>query len=199
VADRQHKHRDLWVALAVGLIFGGAATAIAIWAAELPQPHVGLWPHAGEIAGLALIVLGVFLAVAVVRGWWLPGGFTIEQSTSVSSAPSAATAIETAQADAWVLHQQKLDSLLLEGRLLHARIAGGISEQEDLEAALPRALRRAVAEWEADVTAALARKRGSWLAHYGPVPLRDPLKVTAGAALRRIDIQMSVLEAAIRA
>jgi hypothetical protein len=53
----------------------GAGVAVAIWAAELPQAHVGFWPRAGEVAGLALIALGILLAVAMVRGWWLPGGF----------------------------------------------------------------------------------------------------------------------------
>ena len=76
-----------------------------------------MWPHAGEIAGLALIVLGVFLAAAVVRGWWLPGGFTIEQSTSPSSAPSVVGDVEIAQLDARVRHQEKLHALLREGRI----------------------------------------------------------------------------------
>jgi hypothetical protein len=75
VQGREHKHRDLWVGLAVALIIGGPGISIAIWAVEHSAAHVGFWPHAGEIAGLALTVLGVFLSVAVVRGWWLPGGF----------------------------------------------------------------------------------------------------------------------------
>lgn len=75
VADRQHKHRDLWVGLAVGLIPGGLALSVAIWAVEHGAAHAGFWAHAAEIAGLALCALGVFLAVAVVRSWWLPGGF----------------------------------------------------------------------------------------------------------------------------
>jgi len=40
-ADRQHKHRDLWVALSVALILGGPGLAVAIWAAENSQPHTG--------------------------------------------------------------------------------------------------------------------------------------------------------------
>jgi hypothetical protein len=53
----------------------GAVVAVAIWAAELPQAQVGFWPRAGEFAGLAMFALGVLVAVAIVRGWWLPGGF----------------------------------------------------------------------------------------------------------------------------
>jgi hypothetical protein len=82
VGDREHKNRDLWVTLAVAVMGVGAAAALAIWAAELPQRHVGFWPHAGEVAGLALIVLGTLLVVAIVRGWWLPGGFTKQAGTA---------------------------------------------------------------------------------------------------------------------
>jgi hypothetical protein len=53
----------------------GAGSAVAIWSSEAGKHHVGFWPHAGEIAGLVLIALGVFLTVALVRRWWLPGGF----------------------------------------------------------------------------------------------------------------------------
>jgi hypothetical protein len=84
VADRQHKHRDLWVGLAVGLIPGGLGLSLGVWAAEQGTARVGFWPHAGEIAGVALCALGVFLAVAVVRGWWLPGGFQGEPAVPIA-------------------------------------------------------------------------------------------------------------------
>jgi hypothetical protein len=89
VQDREHRHRDLWVGSAVGLPAIGAASALAIWAVEAGKHHVGFWPHAGEIAGLVLIALGAFLAVAVVRGWWLPGGFKRPGLAAPVSVPSA--------------------------------------------------------------------------------------------------------------
>ena len=67
--------------LAVGLIIGGPGLSLGIWGTEHGTGHVGFWPHAGEIAGLALVALAIFLAVAVVRGWWLPGGFREDTPT----------------------------------------------------------------------------------------------------------------------
>jgi uncharacterized membrane protein YoaT (DUF817 family) len=55
------------VALSVALILGGLTLAVAIWAAENSQPHIGFWPYPGEIVGLVLMACGIFLAVAVVR------------------------------------------------------------------------------------------------------------------------------------
>jgi hypothetical protein len=78
MADK-HKLRDLWVALAAGLIIGGPGLSVGIWAAETGARHVGFWPHAGEAAGLVLVVIGILLAVAVGRSWWLPGGFEGER------------------------------------------------------------------------------------------------------------------------
>ena len=75
---------------------------LSIWAAELGKPHVGFWPHAGEIAGLALIALGILLGVAVVRGWWLPGGFRQVEPPVLPSAlePRAALAVNSAEWEA---------------------------------------------------------------------------------------------------
>lgn len=75
MAGRRHKHRDLWVALAVMLPTLGLGSALVIWQAESSRPRVGFWPHAGEITGIALAVIGAVLAAAIVRGWRLPGGF----------------------------------------------------------------------------------------------------------------------------
>jgi hypothetical protein len=75
VADRVHRQRDLWVSLAIGVPALGAGAAISIWAAELGKSHVGFWPHAGEIAGLVLVALGLYIIPALLFSWWLPGGF----------------------------------------------------------------------------------------------------------------------------
>jgi hypothetical protein len=99
VADRQHKHRDLWVGLAVGLPAIGMGLSLSIWAAERGTTHVGFWSHAGEVAGLVLIALGILLAVAVVRGWWLPGGFQADPGTHAPSAAPVNSADWIAECD----------------------------------------------------------------------------------------------------
>jgi hypothetical protein len=85
VANRQHNQRDLWVGLGVGLMTTGLVLSVTIWAAERGSAHVGFWPRAGEIAGLAMCALGVYLIVALVCGWWLPGGFAEDRAVPAST------------------------------------------------------------------------------------------------------------------
>jgi hypothetical protein len=75
VAEREHRNRTLWIALAVGLLTIGVGSALVSWQTESSQRHIGFWPYVGERVGGAAAVVGVFLLVAVLRGWWLPGGF----------------------------------------------------------------------------------------------------------------------------
>jgi hypothetical protein len=75
VRGGEHRHRDLWVALAVTLLTVGLGSALTVWSVEADKPHVGFWPHTWEIAGIAAVLLGIFLVLAVLQGWWLPGGF----------------------------------------------------------------------------------------------------------------------------
>jgi hypothetical protein len=97
MADRQHKLRDLWVGLAVALIIGGPGLSLGIWGAEHGTAHVGFWPHAGEVAGLALVAFGIYFGVAVGRGWWLPGGFAPERAAPAP--PDLATRAEALARD----------------------------------------------------------------------------------------------------
>jgi hypothetical protein len=75
VAGREHKNRGLWIAAAIGLLTIGAGGALVSWHAESGQRDIGFWPYVGERAGGAAAVVGVFLLIAVIGGWWLPGGF----------------------------------------------------------------------------------------------------------------------------
>lgn len=109
MADREHRHRDLWVGLTVGLFVTGPGLSIALLSLERGQPHVSFWPHAGEIAGLVMMAVGVFLGVAVVRGWWLPGGFR----TGASLDPSPVLPLQPARVDVKITSTQRADWLLL--------------------------------------------------------------------------------------
>jgi hypothetical protein len=87
--ERQHKHRDLWVAvLAVCLALAGG-TPLTLWAVQqtVPSAHIHLWPNPFIVAALIVFALGVYMSVALIFGWWLPGGFS-EDAAARIQAPS---------------------------------------------------------------------------------------------------------------
>ena len=98
MADHLHKHRDLWVALAIGLLAIGATVALGIWSTESAKQHVGFWPHAVEVGGLVMIMLGIVLIAALLLGWPLPGGFAEGvPAQSAAPAPTESTAAASAE------------------------------------------------------------------------------------------------------
>lgn len=192
-SDCQHKHRDLWVALAVALILGGPTLAVAIWAAENSQSHVGLWPHAGEITGLALALLGVFLIAALMRGWWLPGGFKEDEvRTDTTRSRSTDTAI-VPQRQSSIL--PRLRELAVEGRALQ----GSLTNRGTLMAAIPPGLPDRVDGWERTVSAALESRpnlRAQFEARPGArfAVLHNP----ADDLYHRLEARLGVLEAIVQ-
>jgi hypothetical protein len=187
-ADRQHKHRDLWVGLAAALIVGGPALTVTIWAAENSQTHVGFWPHMGEIGGLALMLLGVFLTVAIVRGWWLPGGFKALADERKPGAGGAGMAPQQPS----VL--PTLRELAVEGRSLQGRLTN-----RGPMAGMPPGLPDRVDGWEKTVSAAL-ESRPKLRAQFEAPPgarfsiLRNP----TDDLYHRLEARLGVLEAIVR-
>jgi hypothetical protein len=190
-ADRQHKHRDLWVGLAAALIVGGPALAVTIWAAENSQTHVGFWPHTGEIGGLALMLLGVFLTVAVVRGWWLPGGFKEDKAPADEPRPGAGGAGMAPQRPSIL---PRLRELAVEGRSLQ----GSLTNRGKMSG-MPPGLPDRVESWERTVSAALESKPKLRAQFEAPPGARFAILHSPTDDLyHRLEARLGVLEAIVQ-
>jgi hypothetical protein len=77
-----HKNRDLWVVMGPGCAVGGPAISVAIWAVA----KTAFWAHPAEITGGVVGLFGVVMVVALVRGWWLPGGLV--ETGNIAALPS---------------------------------------------------------------------------------------------------------------
>lgn len=86
VAGRQHAQRDLWLVVGGTLLLGGIGLSLAILAVEFGARKVGFWPHAGEFGGIVLSVLAIYIFLALLIGWPLPGGF-VAQSAGAGPEP----------------------------------------------------------------------------------------------------------------
>jgi hypothetical protein len=76
VSEGQHKHRDLWVALAGAFLGIAAAAAAAVWTVQqtVLAAHIHLWPNPFVVGALILAVISCYLILALIFQWWLPGG-----------------------------------------------------------------------------------------------------------------------------
>lgn len=111
MADRQHKNRDLWIALGTVLILGGPALTVAIWAVA----KVAFWTLPAEIAGGVLGFLGFLMIVAVAGGFWLPGGFI--ESGNAAALPKVSAGAITVRYEIPEEAEEHKDKLYLGERL----------------------------------------------------------------------------------
>jgi hypothetical protein len=80
VADRQHKHRDLWLVVVGTCLTLAGGTPVALWIAEktVPSAYISLWPNPFIVAAIIVFLAGTYVFLALLFGWWLPGGFEAE-------------------------------------------------------------------------------------------------------------------------
>ncbi|HUY57303.1 MAG TPA: hypothetical protein VMV12_05695 [Candidatus Micrarchaeaceae archaeon] len=67
----RHRHRDLYIPIVPALGLGFLSAFIAVPSARIS----GMWAVTLLGAGIACLGIGVYVAVALIRGFWLPGGF----------------------------------------------------------------------------------------------------------------------------
>jgi hypothetical protein len=78
VPDRKHKHRDVYLVLITALFSIFALPWLTLWTVKesTPSAHIDIWPNPLTIAGPLALVLGIYITLALIFNWPLPGGFT---------------------------------------------------------------------------------------------------------------------------
>lgn len=76
--DRKHKHRDVYLVLITALFSIFALPWLTLWTvkASTPAAHIRVWPNPLTVAGLIALLLGMYITLALMFSWPLPGGFT---------------------------------------------------------------------------------------------------------------------------
>jgi hypothetical protein len=186
VAERRHRHRDVWIALVGSLIVGGLTLSVAVWAAEKGSAHVGFWPLSGEITGLVLAGVGVYLTVALVRGWPLPGGFEPGDQTK-----PRASRLPVEDSRIAALH-----GLITEGRRLETSVPD--HKTWTMADKVPDSIYRALAEWDERAAEVLDP---AWLERFrkgSPLPkfhlLRGPYARVDHTIQSRLRVLHTVIE-----
>lgn len=189
MAERQHKHRDLWVALAVGLVLAGPALAAAIWATE---KRTSLWPYSFILTGL-----GVYLVVALILGWWLPGGFQPgAQSNGTSGEPAEMDEPEARRSSTADPRISGILDLITEGRRLETRVPA--RKTWTMADKLPENIYRELGTWDRHAAEILDR---DWLERFQNEPPFPPLRLMSGQnALvdHKIKSRLRVLDAVLK-
>lgn len=73
-----HTNRDLWIPLSVALVGLPGGTVVTVWTVQqtMPSRHISLWPTNPfvDVSAIGFLV-GAYMVLALIFGWWLPGGF----------------------------------------------------------------------------------------------------------------------------
>ena len=158
-----------------------------------------------------MLALGILLAAAVVRGWWLPGGFRDEAREEHVAQPEnveppivvprppvnlrESPTDHTPARPGSSLDLSQLRDLITEGAAMQARVAGMRGPM-----ALPPAdLPTSVEEWEARASAVLA-SRPELLAQFQAAPAPRLIKWSdpAGDLYDKLGQRIEVLKAIVR-